>query len=449
MTHEPREGEQTDRSWRSFPCRSHGDGRWPTDHRDSSLRRAPTGTANGTPASMRGSLDRVIGRQGNVGPTACVFGLGSDIGSNLISQNDPHRDGFAITAAVTKAIPGADTQGSLEALAARLVLADSALLGRVEINPYHSALRVDNRVIEIHFRDVDADQLHDIGQFDFGFVATHRRHVRDMATMEKIRRCCNVVLGAAENPRLPALYGPLLDAPLHLVDALTTRAIPSDEILGMFALGSCQCVGWSAQLRGLLEAVEVSGRDELGLRRMEVDIVHPDTASGRLGTHMIGAREEDPRNNLRPGASQLETSLRRFSHVQTVNTVSLRVLTQPPGYQICRFFTEALLSVGDVREGLERARCILPHMIATTMTPIGSRVFAAAPQVATIITAPSHLTVGRIAGTKLSLVTMQSYVHNTVGYCRSVLGTASRLLAAEPVNALAALDAAATSTAGV
>lgn len=236
------------------------------------------------------------------------------------------------------------------------------------------------------------------------------------------------------------LYGPLLDAPLHHIDAAITAAVPSDGLPEIFALGSCQCVGWAAQLRGLLEALEVSGQQALGLRRMEVDIVHPDTASGRLGTHMIGAREEDPRDNLRPGVSQLQTSMRRFPGVQSVNTVSLRVLTQPPGYQICRFFTEAKLSVRDVREGLERARCVLPEMVETTTTPIDSRAFARTQHVAMVITAPSHLTVGQIAGTDLSIVTMQSYVHNTIGYCRSILSTAGRLLTAAPVAALAAID---------
>jgi hypothetical protein len=435
MTYEPRGAEQTDRCWRLFPSNS-----VPSGDRETPGEELRPTVVNGAHPGKRSSQTTVVGSRTHASRTACVFGLGADIGSNLISQNDPERDGFAITTAVTKPIPGADAERSMESLAARLTLADSTLLGRVKINADIPAVSVDGRVIAVHFRDVVTEPLDDIGPFDFGFVATHRSHVQDEAIMEKIHQSCDVVLGAAENPRLPGLYGPLLDAPLHHIDAAITAAVPSDGLPEIFALGSCQCVGWAAQLRGLLEALEVSGQQALGLRRMEVDIVHPDTASGRLGTHMIGAREEDPRDNLRPGVSQLQTSMRRFPGVQSVNTVSLRVLTQPPGYQICRFFTEAKLSVRDVREGLERARCVLPEMVETTTTPIDSRAFARTQHVATVITAPSHLTVGQIVGTDLSIVIMQSYVHNTIGYCRSILSTAGRLLTAAPVAALAAID---------
>jgi hypothetical protein len=444
MIYEALKAGQAERCWRSFPSRSVSCSRSFLDDQGHPAEQIPL-------PSMNGGTNQVTaeGSSRCRSRTACVFGLGADIGSNLISQNDPERDGFTITTAITKAIPAASLERSLESLAARLVLADPALLDRVKINTHLSALSVDGRMIAIHFRDVVTDPLDDVGCFDLGFVATHRSHVQDNATMEKIHQCCKVVLGAAENPRLPGLYGPLLDAPLHLIgDAMTAVGL-SDELSGTFALGSCQCVGWAAQLRGLLEALGVSGQRELGLRRMEVDIVHPDTASGRLGTYTIGARDEDPRNNLRPGASQLQTSMRRFSGIETINTVSLRVLTQPPGYQICRFFTEATLSATDLREGLERAKYALPDMIATTATPIGSRVFAIAPQVATVITASSHLTAGQIAGTDLSLVTMQSYIHNTIGYCRSILGTATRLLAAAPVKVLSAIDTPTGTTVGI
>ena len=44
----------------------------------------------------------------------------------------------------------------------------------------------------------------------------------------------------------------------------------------------------------------------------ELDIVHPDTAQGRLGTKSLNPREQDARNNLRPGFSQVEKSMKKF-----------------------------------------------------------------------------------------------------------------------------------------
>ena len=39
------------------------------------------------------------------------------------------------------------------------------------------------------------------------------------------------------------------------------------------------------------------------MHNMELDIVHPDTPTGRLGTKSIEPRDQEPRNNFRPTQS--------------------------------------------------------------------------------------------------------------------------------------------------
>ena len=71
----------------------------------------------------------------------------------------------------------------------------------------------------------------------------------------------------------------------------------------------------------------------------ELDIVHPDTPQGRLGTKSMNPREQDARNNLRPGFSQVEKSMKKIFKTSYIkNTISLRTLISPPGYQIARFY---------------------------------------------------------------------------------------------------------------
>lgn len=359
---------------------------------------------------------------------AILFGAGADIGSNLLGQNDPERDGFAITDVVTRHITADPELASLSSLAqlyGRLLLADPALLGQLSMDEAGSRLVVDGRPVTIHFREVEDDSIFDLGRFDLAILATHRAHIRSPETLARLGKLADRVVGLAENPAIPALYPPLAGADTRLLGL----AAPVPDTERAYALGSCQSVGWAAQLRGLLEAAALAGLDELGLVRAEVEIVHPDTASSRLGTQGIGARREDARDNLRPGFSQLQSTMLRLPGISALNTVSLRVLTQPPGYQVCRFFIRARLDADTIRSGFKQAAELLPDVIGTTDLPIGSRAFSRSRAAATVITADSHLKVvgDVLPGSGITEVITQAYVHNTTGYCNSVLA-AGRLL---------------------
>jgi hypothetical protein len=375
--------------------------------------------------------------------TGILFGAGADIGSNLLSLNDPTRDGFAITDVVTRHIPSDAALAplsSMRQLAGRMMLADPTLLNHLDIDEEGQILTVRGRPVRVHFVDVQDDALLELGHFDLGIVATHRNHIRSIEMLQRFRKLADTVIGVAENDSLPAFYTPLAGADLSLLGVAQRPGLGSE---GLFSLGSCQCVGWAAQLRGLLDAAAVAGVDELGLERAELDIVHPDTASSSFGTAGIGARREDARDNLRPGFSQVRRSMTRLPGVTTLNTVSLRVLTQPPGYQVSRFFVRAHLDTEAVRAGFARAHEALPNVIQTTDVPVGSRAFSASGAAATVLTAPSHLHVSRlsIGGASFTEIVTQAYIHNTVGYCASVLEAGRRLLADNlDVTLLPALD---------
>jgi hypothetical protein len=366
---------------------------------------------------------------------AVLFGAGADIGCNLLGHNEPDRDGFAITDVVTHYIDADRTLGELgpmQQLRARILLADPTLLGLVDVDEDERTLLVRGRTVRVHFLDLTDPAVLRLGPFRLAIVATHRDHIRSMVTMRRLREIAEYVLGVAENTALPGLYTPLFGADLSVLDLL---AQPAGTAGGVFALGSCQCVGWTAQLRGLVEAAGVAGLGSLGLVRAEVEIVHPDTASSRFGTHGIGARREDARDNLRPGFSQLAGSMSRLVGVSTLNTVSLRVLTQPPGYQVSRFFVRAPLDAAEVREGFRQAAAALPSVIQTTDIPIGSRAFSACGAAATVLTAPTHLSVTAdvLPGSGVTEVITQTYVHNTIGYCTSVLCAGRYLLTGDAV----------------
>ena len=75
------------------------------------------------------------------------------------------------------------------------------------------------------------------------------------------------------------------------------------------------------------------------LCRLEVDIVHPDTPTGRLGTKSFSPREQDARNNMRPSFSQIEKAMNKIvPNVNANHSVSLRVPMEEPGYQITKTY---------------------------------------------------------------------------------------------------------------
>ena len=363
-----------------------------------------------------------------------LIGCGAEIGSMLLGMLQPQLDGLQIAAVLTHPVatdPSHPGLTSMDGLCARLVLGNPQLLDQVAVAG--SSLVIRGQQVPVWFGDLRDFALETLpGPFDVCLVATSKSHIGDRDLMGRCLNVARFVVGVAEATGLPALYPPLLGAPERFLP-LKSQPAGSERI---FALGSCQSNGWLAQLRGVLELAAEAELSELEFRGLEVDIIHPDTPTGRLGTASLRAREQDPRNNLRPGFSQVESSMNRlFPGGHNVNTVSLRTLTQPPGYQLCRFFFSyrgpgPRLDGPAIAASLGRTAQRLPTVLRLAERPYGSRGFEQCEAAAVVLGQPALLRFAddpfglAAAGVApVSELILQAYVHNTRGYCRSVIET--------------------------
>lgn len=364
-----------------------------------------------------------------------LVGMGADIGSNILFLSAMNKIKYPVTDILTHVIVsegiGAANRSSLHELKARLVLANPSLYDKVEINEERSSIIINGNIFRVHFRDIDSD-LESLGKFDLAILATSRRHIRSRAHLRKLEAVAKIVIGVAENSDLPALYPALLSVNAGHFSA--ARSAIGSELSGSFAMGSCQCVGWTTGLRVLADYCSDNNvllQDVL--LHVEVDIIHPDTASSNFGTNRIGPRTEDPRDNLRPGVSQVAESMQRFKPATSVNTVSLRVLTQPPGYQIQPFFLKNMnVDIDKLIHVARRIESEEPSLIHVTSDPIGSKAYASMPCGLVLITTEQHISAKSIG--EFTEVTLQAYVHNTLGYSAAILATIDRVLNGKPLT---------------
>ena len=172
----------------------------------------------------------------------------------------------------------------------------------------------------------------------------------------------------------------------------------------------------------------------------EVDIVHPDTPQGRLGTKSIQARDQDARNNLRPSFSQVKISMDKlFPGSNNVHTISLRTLISPPGFQIVRFYFKYKLKNGynmsksKILKRLKEFSKKNPEILRLSDSSLGSRAFENLETAAVTLVEEKYFhynqNIFSSTNTRSNIcqIIMQSYIHNTRGYCRSVLNCLSHI----------------------
>jgi hypothetical protein len=125
---------------------------------------------------------------------------------------------------------------------------------------------------------------------------------------------------------------------------------------------------------------------------------------------------------------------RMFPGRHVINTVSLRTLIVPPSYQICRFFFTydrpggARLDKATIVDGFQVAAKARPHVLRVAELPLGSRGFSACESAAIVLPQDSLLHynddpfgLAANGGTPISELIIQAYVHNTRGYCRTII----------------------------
>ena len=201
-----------------------------------------------------------------------------------------------------------------------------------------SLLIIGNKKNKIFWGDVTKFNVSKIkSNYDFTIVATSKDHINQKNLMKKFLKVSKFVFGVAESANLPSLYPNFINFHSSLFEIEPKNIYEFKDKI--FALGSCQTNGWQSQLRLIAEILNKLRINNLKMLGCELDIVHPDTPQGRLGTKSMSPREQDARNNLRPGFSQVEKSMKKFfSNAYMKNTISLRTLISPPGYQIARFY---------------------------------------------------------------------------------------------------------------
>ena len=369
-----------------------------------------------------------------------LVGLGSEIGSTLINMTSSKKDTIQITGVITNEIFKNDPRKNFESLIARIVLNEPGMINRVSFNEKDSSLIINKNKIRIFWGNVKKIDLNRIKtKFDTTIIATSKDHINDKNFMKKFLKVSKFVFGVAESSNVPSIYPNIISTkskffqkkPMNINDV-------KDKV---FALGSCQTNGWQSQLRLIVEIFNKTKLNNYKMLGCELDIVHPDTPQGKLGTKSINPRDQDARNNLRPGFSQVEKSMKKiFKSAYVKNTISLRTLTSPPGYQISRFYI-AYSANGkkDISKKYFKKKIIdfckkNRFIIQYTEGTLGSRAFEKLETSAVILLNDKYFHFNnnflKINNKKDQLlqIVFQSYVHNTRGYCRSVIEAIKEIL---------------------
>lgn len=369
---------------------------------------------------------------------AILVGCGAEIGANLLIQNDPAKDGFAIQTVVTNA-PSLDKHypelGPIDGIVARLAMAHPGIQSQINIIDGNT-LNIDGREVHFFFGDLAKELPPQTGRFDIGFIATSKLDMdKNSPVARNMQELADVVLGVAEANELPSIYGCLEDLTRDDIGTIQRQVVDS----GMYCLGSCQTNGMHASLRVLADALRSINCNASHIVSVETDIVHPDTPNGVLGTRSFEGRLQDARDNLRPSFSQIAMSQDKvMPWAPLVNTVSLRAPVHAPGYQINRFIVkdDGALNRGLIEEAIERMSETHPHVVKASRSPLGSRAYAYERRCSTILSDKNHLLILRpayLASQNLSEIIIQSFVNNTVGYSAVVRAVARSIALGLPV----------------
>ena len=366
-----------------------------------------------------------------------LVGCGSEIGSMLVNMNSPSKDGFKIDTVLTKKI---GKRNSLKSIYARMIILNPTLIDKIVLDYKKNTIKIKNKVIKFYWGDIKTFKLKNLKKkFDATIIATSKKQISNKILMKKFLKISKYVFGVAESKNLPSLYPNLVSINSRIIQSKPKKVF--DDNNRIFALGSCQSNGWQAQLRALIETFDNSKLKYFKMLGIEVDIIHPDTPQGRLGTKSIEPRDQDARNNLRPSFSQVDISMNKlFPNAINTHTVSLRTLVSPPGYQIVRFFfkyqlkNNSKLNKEKIINEIKVFSKKNPNILRYSDDSLGSRAFEMTETAAVTLIDKKYFhfkenlfSDGNNSSGVCEII-MQSYVHNTRGYCRSVLDCIKHIL---------------------
>ena len=369
-----------------------------------------------------------------------LVGLGSEIGSTLLSLTKSNNENVEITGILTNKIFKNDLKKNFESIIARIILNDPSIINNISYLEKKSLLVINKKKIKIFWGDIKKFSISKMkSNFDVTIIATSKDHINDKNLMKKFLKLSKFVFGVAESDNLPSIYPNLINISSDLFEREPKNIYDFND--KVFALGSCQTNGWQSQLRVIAEIFNKMKMNNLRMMGCELDIVHPDTPQGRLGTKSMNPREQDARNNFRPGFSQVEKSMKKiFKNAHVKNTISLRTLISPPGYQIARFYINYSLKDNKIitkdyfKKNIIKFCKKNKFKIQYTESSLGSRAFEKVESSSILLLNDKYFHFNNNflnkneKDTKVLQIVFQSYVHNTRGYCRSVIETIKEVM---------------------
>lgn len=366
-----------------------------------------------------------------------LVGCGAEIGSTLLSLLYSKSNDFYIDTVVTNQIGDGSLIECLDGIVARLLTISPELIDQVKVNYKFSLIEIAGHNIKFYFENIHNFDTNKLGSFFVTIIATSKKDVSDVNFNAKFANISEYVLGVAESENHSSFYPNLIDLPLDIKGMARPKLPGCNE--KVFALGSCQSNGWHAQLALLIKSLSMLNvLNELEFKANYVDIVHPDTPQGRLGTRSMKPREQEARNNLRPSHSQIKMSMDKIFPVSNnQSAISLRVLTDPPGYQIYRayFNLPAKINKNELMQAMRSASEDL-NCIRLANKTLGSRAYTKVAENAIVLLDDTYFSYKFDpfgSDTCLSEVLMQSYISNTRGYCFGVVRAIAHLCDQSPL----------------
>ena len=353
-----------------------------------------------------------------------LIGFGSEIGSMLLFMNNPTKDNFIIDTVITNYIVNS-SYSPIESLRARIIMANPSVIDKVKIVD-SNCLSVNKRKIKIIWGNLNNLDLKSLKKKNFfaAIIATSKKDISNLKTIKKIQTISKYVFGVAESKIIPSYYNNIRD---NINSLSRCRQITKETY---FALGSCQSTGWTSQINCFLDLMKFNKVTDFKIHSNQLEIVHPDTPTGRLGTKSIDPRMQDARDNLRPSFSQATITMDKiFPNSKNINTISLRTLTMPPGFQICRIFfsynAKKRITKKMIVNSFKKTEKKNKNVVMLSNDSLGSKAYEAVDSSSVILINDKYLNFYdnffNSQNKKISLLILLSYVHNTRGYCRYVL----------------------------
>ena len=176
-----------------------------------------------------------------------LVGLGSEIGSTLISILNSKKNNLEIKGILTNQIFKNDSKKNFESIKSRLILNDPSLINSINYSEKNSQLIISNKKIKVFWGDIKNFNLSKLDKkYDVSIIATSKDHINNKSIMKKFLSVSKFVFGVTESNNFPSIYPNLIDASSEIFEKKPKNIYNFKDKI--FALGSCQTNGWQSQL---------------------------------------------------------------------------------------------------------------------------------------------------------------------------------------------------------